>query len=157
MSNDMAEVRLAELYRLSAEYSQKIDITNPVLRQSELSAASDGWWFGQTFVSAEQADDDDGAAWWLSLNRREGGADAVQSEVILGHEEHLLLELFSSVTHEIARQGLNDIEGVDFRRQMFAEQQRLLAIINPEWAARKAVEHRNILDHIPLQDLANAG
>jgi hypothetical protein len=156
LNNDM-EMRLAELYRLSAEYSQKIDIANPVLSQSELSAALDGWWFGQMFVSAEEADDDDGAAWWFSLNRREGGAVVVQSEITFGHEEHLLLELFSSVTHEIARQGLNDIEGVDFRRQMFAEQQRLLAIINPEWAARKAEEHRNILDHIPFQDLSYAG
>ncbi|HYD26296.1 hypothetical protein [Brevundimonas sp.] len=155
MSEEAPEERMVALHSLAAEYSQKLDLTNPVLSRSALSTARDGWWFDLTLVSAEDADDDDGPAWWFSLIRREDGVDAVQSEATLGNEERLLFELFSSVTHELARQGLDAIEGSDFRPQMFADQHRLLAAINPGWAALKAEQHRRLLAQSPAQDVAD--
>lgn len=157
MSAEAPEEQMAALHRLAAEYSQKIGITNPVLNRSALAAARDGWWFDLTYVSAEEADDDDGPAWWFSLIRREDGVDTAQSEATLGHEEHILFELFSSVTHEMARQSLSSIEGNDLRPKMFAEQHRLLAEINLDWAALKAEQHRRLLAQNPFQDVADVG
>ena len=42
--------------------------------------------------------------------------------------------------------------GEDFRREMFRQQLELLRLLNPEWAARCAVEHQQVLINHPFVD-----
>lgn len=69
--------------------------------------------------------------------------------------DELLFWVFSSVTFSMAADWEvgHRFEGEDTRRQLFARQVQLLAALSPDWAAREAVGHRQILDQHPFQDV----
>lgn len=68
--------------------------------------------------------------------------------------DELLFWVFSSVTFSMAcdwevrhRKG-----GEDSRQQLFAKQEDLLAALSPQWAAREARDHREILKRHPFRE-----
>jgi hemolysin activation/secretion protein len=68
--------------------------------------------------------------------------------------DDLLYRLFSSITFGMASHyaGANGKFGMDFRRAMFQEQLRLLAIASSDWKARKELEIKEILRKTPYDD-----
>ncbi|MFD2263991.1 Imm63 family immunity protein [Lacibacterium aquatile] len=71
-----------------------------------------------------------------------------------GDADQVLYLLFCSITFMLAVRFelTNRIAGQDSRRQMFAKQVALLALLNARWAESQAVEHRRILRTAPFTD-----
>jgi hypothetical protein len=68
--------------------------------------------------------------------------------------DELLYWIFSSATFSMACDWelRHRCEGEDFRRRLFAKQEELLGGLSPEWAAREANRHRDILRRHPFRD-----
>lgn len=68
--------------------------------------------------------------------------------------DQLLYWVFAEVTlamaieHELRHRR----PGEDHRRQLFAKQVELLALLSPAWAERQAEEHRRLLEEHPFRD-----
>ena len=67
--------------------------------------------------------------------------------------DQLLEWIFVDVTSQMAGtyELTQRVESQDFRRIMFARQIELLALLNPDWAAREAERHQKILRHAPFR------
>lgn len=71
--------------------------------------------------------------------------------------DELLYIIFEFSTSEIARQHelSNRKKNADPRRIFFAKQEELLTKLNPEWGARRQIEHKKILIKHPFDDYAS--
>lgn len=71
--------------------------------------------------------------------------------------DDLLYKVFDGPTLMMASsyELKNRIKGQDFRRIMFAEQERLLSTLFDDWELKKAKEHEQILTHRPFDDCAS--
>jgi len=68
--------------------------------------------------------------------------------------DDVLYFVFLSITHDIASSyaATHSISGVDFRRPMFQEQLRLLALASSEWRKKRELEIKAILSEAPYND-----
>lgn len=68
----------------------------------------------------------------------------------------LLYWIYNSVTFSMASdyELKNRIEDKDARRIMFAKQEELLGILNENWREKQMMEHKQILERYPFDDLA---
>jgi hypothetical protein len=71
-----------------------------------------------------------------------------------GDLDELLYWVFAAITFSMACawEVRHRRAGEDFRRQMFARQVELLAMLSPVWAEREEAEHQAILARHPFRD-----
>lgn len=71
--------------------------------------------------------------------------------------DDFLYKVFSRITSGMAEDFTvnNRNRNVDFRRQLFAEQLRLMSLIDPNWGPKIKLEHEKILYAKPYDDYAS--
>lgn len=77
-----------------------------------------------------------------------------RTEVRTSDLDDLFYHIFQPITHELASRyaAQQRIPNQDFRRLLFQKQEQLMAVLSPQWAARIAKEHENILQSHPYND-----
>ncbi len=112
--------------------------------------ANDSYRVELDFYEAADGDDEDG--WRYSLVYREHDVDFSLCEAEPESIDVLLYKLFSDLVSVMARHAPNAAEGPDGRVSWFSEQVRLLGQINPDWAARRAAYHQQVLAKHPSEE-----
>ncbi|HVW96308.1 MAG TPA: Imm63 family immunity protein [Mucilaginibacter sp.] len=71
--------------------------------------------------------------------------------------DDLLYNIFKDITFSMATKYelSNRVKGQDFRKILFAEQERLLSILSSDWQLRRHIDIKNILLNHPFDDFAS--
>lgn len=150
MTPEQRRQTLDGLYREIARLGGQIDAPRALLPSSLNETERTGYWLSIDFFEAGDGDEEDG--WWLSLLTNEGRGQEVVTQCFVEFAEGLIEHLFEGVTHQMAMAQRRPAEGEDSRRSLFNIQEALLAQLNPDWAARTAKRHAEVLVHFPFKD-----
>ncbi|QGZ95049.1 hypothetical protein [Terricaulis silvestris] len=141
---------LVELYAEIARLGALIDAPKDWLPGPKSGPASSHSWLQIEFQEENDGDDEDG--YLLSVQSDSDGPWVCTAECSVQFSDSLLHVLFEGITHNMAMAARRPAKGDDPRRSLFRIQEELLAQLKPEWAARTAQSHAQILRTLPFKD-----